>query len=155
MRGFMEEVHSKAPNISSTSTAVSPVQRPDFRRTEDFVTRYANNVQLESSAFDLKIIFGLFDQSGILKQPPVTTTTVDQHTSVSLSWSEVKLLIYFLQLHLASFEKDNGKVKIPVKVLPPEIPLTPPPPFDNEEGQRAFELMRRMRAEFIANQSEP
>lgn len=131
------------------------VQRPEMRRIEDFISRYANNVQVESSAFDVKMIFGILDQSGVLKVPPVLMPSVEQHTSINLSWPEVKLLIYFLQLHLASHERDNGKVKIPVVALPPELPSSAPPPFDNPQGERVFEMMRKMRAEFIAKQSEP
>jgi hypothetical protein len=146
----------KEPSVpTSAITAVPAVKRPDTRRVEDFVSRYANHVQIESSAFDVKMSFGVLDQSGVLKVPPVMIPSVEQHTSINISWPEVKLLMYYLQLHLASHEKENGKVKIPTNVLPPEIPATPPPPFDNPEGQQAFDLMRRLRAEFIAKQSEP
>jgi hypothetical protein len=140
---------------SSTSTTPSSMQRISFRRSDDFVARYANNVQVESSAFDVKMVFGILDQSGLTKAPPDPQPFVEQHTSINLSWAEMKLLIYFLQLHLAGYEKDNGKVKIPVTALPPELPMIAPPPFNNPQGERAFELMRRMRAEFLAKLSEP
>jgi hypothetical protein len=110
---------------------------------------------VESNAFDVKVLFGILDQSGSAKAPPDFQPVVEQHTSINLSWPEIKLLIYFLQLHLASHERDNGKVKIPVNALPPELPPIAPPPFNNPQGERAFELMRQMRAEFLAKLAEP
>ena len=128
----------------------TPATPEDFRRDEEiFTSNYANNIQVESNAFDLKLIFGILDHRNPSK------AAVDQFSSVNISWPEVKLLIYLMQLHLATYELENGKVKIPAGALPPEIPSTPPPEIDNTQVRAAFDLIRKMRAEFIASLSEP
>ena len=135
----MAEEQGKTPN---------PANIQAFRRDPDFVSRYANNVQIESSAFDAKMVFGILDQSSIAKGGSLA---VDQHTAISLSWIEVKLLIFFLQLHVAGHEKENGKIKIPANAIPPEPPATPQPQFDNPKGREGLEFIRKMRADFIAS----
>jgi len=129
--------------------APQPNTIKDFRRDPaDFVSRYANNVQVESSSFDVKMTFGILDQSAL---PKGGTPAVDQHTAISMSWVEAKLLIYFLQLHIAGHEKENGKIRIPDNALPPELPENPPPQFDNPQGRAGFEMIRKMRADFITS----
>jgi hypothetical protein len=91
---------------------------PKFERDEDFASLYANNIWYESSAWDLRLLFGQLDQS---KGPNV----VAQHTAIALSWLQVKLMIYYLQINLALHEVQNGRVAIPASVMPPEPePLT-------------------------------
>ena len=131
-----------------------PVQAiQQILRGDDFVSRYANNFQLESSSFDLKMIFGLLDQSAAAQTPP--KVTVEQHTSINLAWPEAKLFIYFLQVHLAGYESANGKVKIPTEAIPPDFPTNPPPPFDTPQGRAAFDIFRKIRAEFVASLNQP
>jgi hypothetical protein len=142
----MEDEKSKVP------TALIP-NTMETRRTEDFVSRYSNNVQLESNSFDLKLVFGLLDQSRATKQP-TAKPSVEQHTAISLSWPEVKIIMFYLQVHLTGYEMENGKVKIPASAIPPEPPLTPPTQFDNPQGRAALDLIRKLRAEFITNLSE-
>jgi hypothetical protein len=138
------------PNKDVKADAPAVAQPPlILQRDDDFVARYANNVQFESSGWDLKLTFGLLDQRNAAK--PV----IEQHTSINLSWPEVKIGIYLLQLHLALHEKVNGKVRIPEGGLPTELPETIPPEFDNPQGREAFDLMRKVRAQFIASLSEP
>ena len=123
----------------------------DFRRVAEFVDRYANNVQIQSTQTDLKMVFGMTDQ---VQGSVPARFIVDQHTGITMTWVQVKLVIYFLQLHLAGHEMENGKVKIPSRMLPPEPPEIPLPPFDNEQGRQAFDLIRRMRADFIRRLAE-
>ena len=96
----------------------SPPSPLKFERDEDFASFYANHVWYESSVWDLKLIFGQLDQS---KGPNVIT----QHTAIALSWIQVKIMIYFLQVNLAIYEVHNGKVSIPASVVPPPPELTP------------------------------
>lgn len=132
------------------NSVVIPAQN-EFRRDVDFVARYANNIQFETNPFDLKLTFGIMDLNSAAEIPP--KVFIDQHTSMNISWPEVKLLLYFLQLHIAGYEKENGKIKIPVGAMPPEPPTMVPPQFDNPQAQAYFEMIRRMRAEFIAKES--
>jgi hypothetical protein len=91
--------------------------KPAFVRDEDFASLYANHVWYELSVWDLKLIFGETDQ---LQGPG----TIVQHTSVSVSWLQAKLMAYFLQVNLAIYENQNGPIRIPNAVLPPPPPAT-------------------------------
>ena len=108
--------NSSPPSESSPSAQ----PQPKFERDEDFASLYANNVWYEPSVWDLKLIFGQLDQ---LKSPNVVT----QHTAIAVSWMQVKLMIYFLQIQLAAYEFQNGNVKLPEGILPP-----PPEPLPSE-----------------------
>src|ERR1035437_6050805 len=85
-----------------------------FTKVEDFVTAYANNVQFEQNAWDIKMIFGELDQTG------GKTNVVEQHTSITLSWAEAKVLSFFLRVQIAAHEIEDGKIQIPKRVLPQE-----------------------------------
>ena len=61
-----------------------------FTRAQEFLARYANNVNYETSVFDLKIVFGE------LVQPLGKKAFIEQHTSVTLSWLEAKIAALFL-----------------------------------------------------------
>jgi hypothetical protein len=95
---------------SATDNPVAPSLR--FVREEDFESLYANNVQLEVSVWDLKLIFGELDQR-------TDPATINQHTSVSIPWIQVKLLSYLLQANMALYENRNGPIRIPPEVVPP------------------------------------
>jgi hypothetical protein len=136
----------------NTPIPAVPISVPQvtFKRDEEtFFSGYANSVIVESNIFDLKLIFGLYDH----RDP--TKPVVGQFSSVNIPWSEVKLLMFWMQVHLAGHEKDNGKVKVPTGALPPEPPTALPPQFDNPKGRESLEMLRKMRAEFIASLSEP
>lgn len=83
-------------------------------RGPDFVDRYANNLRLESSVWDLKLVFGSVDQFAI----PVA---LRQHTGVTIPWSEAKLVVYYMYLNILLHEVQNGKVTIAESVWPPDI----------------------------------
>jgi hypothetical protein len=83
-----------------------------FSRDEDFASLYANNVQFETSVWDLKLIFGQLNQAK-------GTSVVEQHTAMSVSWLEAKLLAYFLTVNLVLHQTQNGEVKVPASVIPP------------------------------------
>jgi hypothetical protein len=131
------------------SVAVS--QGLQLRRTENFVSRYANNIQLESTAFDMKLVFGILDLSSAVPEK----IAVEQHTAMSISWPEVKLLIFFLRMHLGGYEAENGIVKVPLDALPPPPPDEIPEQYDNPRGRRAFDIIRKIRAEFMSELTQP
>jgi hypothetical protein len=133
-----------------------PGQRHPLRRADDFISRYANNVQAESSAFDLKLIFGVLDQSAAARGEIGVLPTVEQHTSINISWPLVKLLIFWLRLHLAGYESENGKVRIPAAALPPEVPqIQLPPHLYSPKVQEILDMIRKMRAEFLDVETKP
>ena len=111
------------------STQRPEVTPPQFERDEDFVSLYANNIWHEVSAWDLKLIFGQLDQAR-------TPNVVTQHTAMALSWLQVKLLIYYLQVDLAVYEAQYGKIVIPAAILPPP-PGPLPPEMENDPVAKA------------------
>lgn len=90
--------------------------KSNFTRVEDFVTAYANSVQLLPSAWDLTLVFGELDQLG------GAIDAVEQHTSVTLPWALAKVLHYYLTLQIYAHELEDAKIEIPKRVLPPEVP---------------------------------
>lgn len=121
-----------------------PQQPPGFTRTDDFVSEYANNFQFEQSVFDLKLIFGQLDQS---KGPAV----VEQHTSVTIPWISAKLLLYYLQLNIAGYELQNGKIKIPPELLPPSVGPLPEEQQNDPKAQQLFQQIEKIREQFMSN----
>jgi hypothetical protein len=107
------EAVSKAPNCWWASQVSSGIAR----------------AASEASAWDLKLIFGQLDQAR-------TPNVVTQHTAMALSWLQVKLLIYYLQLDLAVYESQYGKIVIPAAILPPP-PGPLPPEMENDPVARA------------------
>lgn len=91
----------------------------DYRQTDDFSTGYANNVYLEGSLWDLKLVFGQNDQH-------LGPNTVVQHTAITMPWAQIKVLTYFLNNHLAAHEITNSRIIIPPNVIPVVTGEAPP-----------------------------
>jgi hypothetical protein len=116
-----------------------------LQRVDEFYTDYANNVYLESSFWDLKLIFGQLDQS---ISPPIT----EQSGAVTIPWTQAKIFNYLLTAHIQWHEMANGPIVLSAAVLPP----LPTPP--NEEAkkqdpnvQKFYEYMLKLREQFFAN----
>ena len=105
----------------------------EFRRAGDFVSLYANNVQFETSLWDLKLIFGLLNQHE-------GKEVIQQHTSVNIPWLQAKLGSLYLQMILVAYEISNGKISIPPQLLPQVPPLG-----DNVTDPRAIEVIEAWR----------
>jgi hypothetical protein len=101
----MEETAAKLPQESK------PVQGLNLERDSDFTNLYANFIQSEMSVWDLKVLFGILDQS---TQP----NKVVLHTAINLPWTQVKLASYYLQVAVALHEAQNAKINIPPSLRP-------------------------------------
>jgi len=115
-----------------------------FKHAEEFDSLYANNVQLEQSVWDLKLIFGQLDQQS-------QGGVVEQHTAMTIPWIQAKVMSYFINLHVEVYELVNGKIRVPNEVLPP----APVPPSDelvklSPHAQEVFEVIKKRREEWIA-----
>jgi hypothetical protein len=113
----------------------------EFRRNENLVSKYANNVQMELSIWDLKLIFGELDQH-------TGQEVVDQHTSITIPWAQAKLLSFYLQLHIFFHERTNGKIFIPEYLLP-NFPISDETTTDPATKELA-ELYNQKVREFLA-----
>jgi len=112
---------------------------PNIQREmeEDFASLYANNVVYEPSVWDLKLIFGQLDQKSTGGEGQAT---VDYHTAITLPWSVVKLMVYYLRVNLAGHEAETGPVKLPERVLPARVSEV----GDNPAAAVGTDAMRRI-----------
>jgi hypothetical protein len=100
-----------------TKPAPTPAAEIVRKETADFTARYANYTHLESSLWDVKIYFGQTDQAAGNNVVPVNAT-------ITLPWAQIKVLAYFLQIDLAGYEAENGRIKIPNGIIPaPDVPV--------------------------------
>lgn len=90
--------------------APSPIK---IVRDDDFVNLYANHIASEMSVWDLRVIFGILDQS-------VQPNQIIQHTAINIPWAQVKLATYFLQVAVLLHEAQNAKINIPPQLRPPD-----------------------------------
>jgi hypothetical protein len=120
------------------------VSKIEFKRDEDFEGLYANNIVTETSIWDLKLIFGLLDQS-------VTPNQVVQHTSINIPWAQVKLLVYALNVAITIQEHFNEKIHISSLVMPSDpaavkLPENSPfPPIPEELKERVSKLWKEFK----------
>jgi len=119
--------------------------RASFEREDDFAALYANNVILEGNALDLKLIFGELEQH-------TGEAVVSQHTSVTIPWPTAKLLTYYLQVFMADYEAQNGKIRMPLSSIPPliAIPNEAPP-----RQQKVIELAQTLHHQLVADIAKP
>jgi hypothetical protein len=104
--------------------------QPQFTRTDckDF---YANNLQLEPSAWDLKLVFGRLNQS--------EGDIVEQHATVTIPWKLARLAIYYLTLQVHAHEFSCGALTLPVALWPPR-PVLGEAFKDDPRARKAWEL---------------
>ena len=100
----------------------------------NFEDVYANNSSFETSAWDLKLIFGQLDQTSRSKR------VVNWHTAVTIPWAQAKIMAYYLAINVVFHEIQHGPIKVPSTVLPP----FPREPLE-EEGKAAKDLVEMMR----------
>jgi hypothetical protein len=116
------------------------------RRTEDFLSFYANNVVADSTAWDLRLTFGQFDKisdgSGFN----------NQRLSVTLPFSLAKLMLYWVELQILAHEAETGK-RIGIRAnLLPEAPIPVPKELENDPNAlRLHDAIAQLRARFIAS----
>ena len=103
---------------------------------DEIVPVYANNTRFEQTVWDLRVLFGQLMPGG--------RSEVDWHTDVTLPWAQAKLLHHYLGINLGLYELENGKIKIPPGVLPPEM-TSPPSGIDtsNPQALESFEFVQK------------
>ena len=114
---------------------------PPFEAQYDSV--YANNVYVEISEPDLKLIFGLLHQSFI------TNPTVDWHTAITIPWVRAKIFCYYLSISIASHEAEFGNIKISDRLMPDPFPRLDhdqiEPPFVDKIRALSDELLGKLK----------
>ena len=129
-------------SMSERDTVEDSKDKPLFERPPDFAEKYANNVRFESSVWDLKILFGLLDQSG-------ESAVTKQHTAVNVPWMQAKLMIYFLYVNVLFHEMTHGRIRVPDSIMPEPIGDF----FDRWEEdpqlKPVIEYLQQMRTRFL------
>jgi hypothetical protein len=90
---------------------------PSIVRTPDFVSIYANAVQVETTAWDMTIMLGQFDKG-------LGPNAILQRAAVTLAWAEAKAVCNILLTNLAFYEHFNGPIKMPKGMTPDPIDTT-------------------------------
>jgi hypothetical protein len=117
-----------------------------FKRTDDFVSRYSNNCRFETYGSDLKIIFGASDQAS-------GKEIIEQHTAITLSWQQVKLVAYYLQVQLALYEAQAGPVKLHPVVRPQAFPdEVPEAEKHNPRAEETLQFLRTLRERVLKDE---
>lgn len=117
----------------------------DFVRGPDYVERYANNIRFEASAWDLRVLFGLLDQS----ESPLM---IHQHTAMNISWQHAKVAAYFLMVNIAIQEARNGNIEIPASVMPDPLDSYFEDLKEDDKAKAMLERVRRIRSELFQEQ---
>jgi hypothetical protein len=120
-----------------------------FERVQEYVERYANHAHFLPTAWDLTMIFGELQRDPNKPSTP-DLTVVEQHTSITVSWPEIKMMNFYLQIQILAHEIDDGKIYVPKRVLPPELP--PEEPGVTPGQRRLREIYADLRAELLAEQ---
>jgi hypothetical protein len=126
-----------------TNTEETPESKSIFRRHENFESWYANNAQFWASEFDLRMTFGELNVSG-------EKVEVQQHTAMTVSWLQAKLMLYYLSINIGLHELSHGKIPIPPSLLPPD----PEPPTAEQletdpNANNMYEFIKTARAQFF------
>jgi uncharacterized protein DUF3467 len=115
----------------------------DNAKTADFVSRYTNNVRFERTVWDLKFVFGQLDQS-----TPGETAT-QQHTAVSMAWSEAKVVAYLLLTQLELYQAEYGQIRLPLSVIPPR-PNSSDPALTDLAAKKVVEYLAVVHDQFFS-----
>lgn len=118
--------------------------KPQYEKTPNFISTYANNFYLESSTWDLKLVFGQLDQSEVPNK-------IKQHVAVTIPWTQAKLLSFFLRVHVRAEEMQDGKIHIRPDVRPSETDLPTDEQLKDPNFMEFYEFVKKLREEFIAD----
>ncbi len=81
---------------------------------------YSNNVQMATTAFDVKVIFG--EVADVSED----TVVVEQRVQVAMTWIEAKIVAEFLRANIEAYEALNGPMTLPKNLEKIAIPETFP-----------------------------
>ena len=107
------------------------------------MTLYANNVQFQPFAWDLRMTFGELD----VRKGDVI---IEQHTAMTVTWLQAKLMLYFLGLQVAVHEMSSGPIRIPKEIFPPD-PTPPSGDLENDPiALKVYEYIKEERDKLLA-----
>lgn len=85
-----------------------PPKKIDYVPPSDGLPRfYCNNVQMATTSFDMRMIFG----EVVDIQPE--KVVVEQNVQVTMSWAEAKIIAEFMIANIKAHEELNGPIQLP------------------------------------------
>ena len=115
------------------------------RREDDFFKYYANSVTAESTAWDLKLVFGQFDSVD-------NQQFNSQKLSVTMSFGLARLMVFWIESQIIAHEIETGtKVRLRDNVLPPALPPLPPEMQNDRQLVKLHDEVAKLRASLIAS----
>lgn len=112
----------------------------DVREHENFERWYSNNILFQPTDIDLTMVFGELERRG-------NKNGVRQHTAMTTTWEQAKIMLYFLQLNIIMREIVVGKISIPRSLWPPVPPIPDGEP--DEKTQALYEAVKALHEKFI------
>jgi hypothetical protein len=113
----------------------------------DFFETYANQAMYEASAWGLKIIFGLLDQS-------TGEARVKKTFAVNIPWPLAKLATFSLRVQVAAEEAQDGQIVVRAGLIPPEAPALNEEQEADPVAKRMYEKYAQLREEFLRECSQ-
>lgn len=114
-------------------------------RAEGFRTYYANNVIVEANAWDMKLVFGQFDEID-------GKSALKQQLAVSIPFGLAKLALYWIEAQIIANEIETGRrIGLRESVLPPPVPDLSPGHEKDPNLVKYREAMLQLRERFIAS----
>ncbi len=112
-------------------------EKPTFpkRKSADYVERYANNFFFESSFWDLKLIFGILDQS---EKPNPTSI----HTTVNVPWAQAKIAAYVMLVNVVLQERYGEPIKVRGELIPMPVEEAVTTLGDTLEGAEIVRILK-------------
>ena len=105
--------------IATTGAADAPVAtgipaRRQVSRSPDFVSLYANDIQINTSPWDLRFIFGELSDAVAGPDPSIAVSQIGE---LRISPQLAKKLVQLLAMQLAAYERTFGVIPdVPVNV---------------------------------------
>jgi|SRR5665213_23619 len=122
----------------------SPASAMPSVRATDFAEKYANNVRFESSVWELKAFFGTLDQGA--PDPKAYPPSVKFHTSISLPWTQAKLMAYGACINVLWHERLNGRIPVLPSGAPPSVEKMVSDLGSTPDGKKLIELDALLRS---------
>jgi hypothetical protein len=129
---------------SQKKEADAPSTQLERKRIDEFAVKYANNVYVASSAWDVQLLCGQLDQGVIL-----------DHTAVTIPWAQAKILHYILEMQLIGHEAEMGRIQLfpgAIKTVHPQVPQFAKDGYPNPE--ETWGRIRKLYEDFAAANPE-
>jgi hypothetical protein len=122
---------------------------PQQVRAPGFVERYSNHVRFESSFWDLKILFNIYDQS----TDPASYPT---HTAIHLTWPQAKLMAHYLYMNVLFHEAAAGEAATAIPDSMAPNPMQVPEKLkDDPKALTLVERVERLRVDLFGSSGTP